>query len=364
MPDAIWIDRESDLADLAGELGGHDAIRVDTEFLRESTFFPQLCVVQLGAGEHIWCIDALACRNLAPLLPALTSALQPKIIHAARQDLEAIHLHSGAIVGPVFDTQIAAGCVGMKPQIGYAELAQVLLGVTVPKGQTRTDWSRRPLSAAQLTYAAEDVLYLGTIAARLGARLAELGRTAWALEDCAALSDPTAFTADPARAWERLRGLAQLDPVPRQRARELCLWREREARSRDLPRSWIMTDAALLEAAQANPATATALRRLLALPEDFPAALADGAIAALQDGSRQAPQDQEPARDARLTPEQKSLVEKLARIVDARAAALAFNAEILAPRGELKALATGSRATPCLEGWRRDVIGTELLAAL
>jgi len=364
MPDAIWIDRDSDLASLAGELGAHDAIRVDTEFLRESTFFPQLCVVQVGAGERIWCIDAIACRNLAPLVPALTCAAQPKIIHAARQDLEAIHLHSSAIVTPVFDTQIAAGCVGMKPQIGYAELAQVLLGVTVPKGQTRTDWSRRPLSAAQLTYAAEDVLYLGTIAEQLGARLAEFGRTAWALEDCGALSDPKAFAADPARAWERLRGLAQLPPVPRQRARELCVWREREARTRDLPRSWIMTDAALLEAAQVNPGDAAALRRLLALAEDFPAALADGAIAALQAGSRQEPLDTEPARDARLTPEQKSLVEKLARIVDARAASLAVHAEILAPRGELKSLALGSRETPCLQGWRRDVIGAELLAGL
>ena len=362
MPDAIWIDRDTELERLADDLSSHESLRIDTEFLRESTFFPQLCVVQIGAGEHIWCIDAIACRDLGPLLPALSAADRPKIIHAARQDLEAIHLHSRVIMAPVFDTQIAAGCVGMKPQIGYAELVQVLLNVTVPKGQTRTDWSRRPLSAAQLTYAAEDVLYLGEIAARLEARLAELGRSDWALEDCRALSDPAAFAADPARAWERLRGLAQLAPVPRQRARELAAWREREARGRDLPRSWIMADGALFEAAQANPRDASALRRLLALPEDFPAALADGAIRALQSGSQQEPQDQEPARDIRLTPEQKSLVEKLARIVDARAAQLGVSAEILAPRGEIKAIALGSRATPCTLGWRREVIGAELLS--
>lgn len=364
MPDAIWIDDAAHLADLAAELAGCGEIRLDTEFLRESTFFPQLCVVQIGAGRRIWCIDAIACPNLGALTTALTGSAWPKVIHAARQDLEAIHLHSGLILGPVFDTQVAAGCIGMKPQIGYAELAQVVVGVTVPKGQTRTDWSRRPLTAAQLTYAAEDVLYLGEIAAHLGERLEALGRTAWAREDCQAMSDPALYAPDPARAGERLKGLAQLAPVPRQRARELAAWREREARSRDLPRSWIMADAALLEAAQVNPRDAGALRALLRLPDDFPAALAGGAIEALQAGSREAPADNEPARDGRLTAEQKALVEKLARIVDARAAALAINAEVLAPRGELKSMALGNQATGCTVGWRREVIGTELLAAL
>jgi ribonuclease D len=364
MPDALWIDRPADLAVLAGELAGCGEIRLDTEFLRESTFFPQLCVVQIGAGERIWCIDAIACRDLAPLAPALTGSAGRIVIHAARQDLEAIHLHSGLILAPVLDTQVAAGCVGMKPQIGYAELVQGVVGVTLPKGQTRTDWSRRPLSAAQLTYAAEDVLYLGEIAAHLGARLDALGRAAWVQEDCRTMSDPALYAPDPGRAWERLRGLAQLAPVPRQRARELAAWREREARGRDLPRSWIMADAALFEAVQANPGDAAALRSLLRLPDEFPAALADGALEALRAGSREDPADMTPARDGRLTAEQKALVEKLANIVDACAAGLGIHAEVLAPRGELKSMALGNHATDCTRGWRRDVIGAQLLAAL
>jgi len=364
MPDAIWIERSEELPGLAATLAAHESIGVDTEFLRENTFFPRLCLVQVAAGDRIWCIDTLAGMDLAVLVPVLTGAGTRKIIHAARQDLEAIHLHRGCIVAPVFDTQIAAACIGMKPQIGYAELVQVLLGVVVPKGQTRTDWSRRPLSAAQLHYAAEDVLHLGEVAARLSQRLAGLGREAWALEDCLALSDPSLYIADPIRASERLRGLAQLPPRPRQRARALAAWREREARERDLPRSWILSDTAILESAQAFPQDEQGLRQLLRLADGFPQALAEGALTAMREASRQDPGDMEPARDSRPTSEQKSLAERLAKRVDARAAQLGVSAEILAPRGELKALAQGARGTTCLQGWRRDVIGAELLANL
>ncbi len=364
MPDAIWIDRNDQLPALAAALGAEGQIGVDTEFLRERTFFPQLCLVQIAAGGRIWCVDALRSGDLRALAPVLVAATARKVIHAARQDLEAIHLHSRCLVTPVFDTQIAAGCVGLKPQIGYADLAQELLGVSIAKGQTRTDWSRRPLSAAQLHYAAEDVEYLGEMAARLTRRLAELGREAWVLEDCRALSDPSQFEPDPARAWERMRGLAQLQPHPRSRARALANWREREARERDLPRSWILSDTAIFDLAQVNPPDSGALRRLRSLPEDLPEALASALLAALQEASRQEPHDMEPGRDARPTAEQKSLLEKLADCVQRRAAALGISAEILAPRGELKALALGERDTACLRGWRREVIGAELLANL
>jgi ribonuclease D len=370
MPDAIWIEHSGQLADVAAGLAAQSAdgaapgIGLDTEFLRERTFFPRLCVLQIAAAGRIWCIDALGGNDLQPLVPALENAASAKIIHAARQDLEAIYLHSRCLVTPVFDTQIAAGCTGLKAQIGYAELAHVLLGVTVPKGQTRTDWSRRPLSPAQLHYAAEDVLHLGAIADRLRRRLAELGREAWVAEDCRALGDPSLYEPDPARAWERMRGLAQLEPIPRQRARALAVWREREARGRDLPRSWILSDAAIIDAAQLNPATAQVLREALQLADDYPGALADGLLAALRDASRSGPGDMAPARDARPTPEQKACLDKLAQRVDARAADLGISAEILAPRGELKALAAGERDTACLHGWRREVIGAELLSSL
>ncbi len=193
MPDAIWIDRSDALPPLARTLESHAAIGVDTEFLRERTFFPKLCLLQLAAGNDIWCVDTLRAGSLEPLVKALTAVTSRKVIHSARQDLEAIYLSVKRVISPVFDTQIAAGCIGLKPQIGYAELVKTLLDVTLPKGQTRTDWSKRPLTAAQLEYAADDVLYLCEIAERLTERLRALGREQWVLQDCMALEDHAAL---------------------------------------------------------------------------------------------------------------------------------------------------------------------------
>src|SRR5271156_4160447 len=210
MPDAIWIDQADELPALAQTLESQAWIGVDTEFLRERTFFPKLCLLQLAAGGRIWSEGTLRIGSLDPLMAALTAPAARKMIHAARQDLEAVYLSSKRIVAPVFDTQIPAGCIGLKPQIGYADLVKTLLDVTVPKGQTRTDWSKRPLTREQLEYAADDVLYLGDIAGRLETRLRELGREHWVQEDCRALEDRELYEPDPAQAWMRLRGLGQL----------------------------------------------------------------------------------------------------------------------------------------------------------
>jgi ribonuclease D len=251
---------------------------------------------------------------------------------------------------PVFDTQIAAGCIGLKPQVGYAELVKTLLDVTVPKGQTRTDWSKRPLTREQLEYAADDVWYLGDVADHLSLRLRELKREHWVSEDCRILEDKELYEPDPAQAWSRLRGLAQLAPATRARAKTVAVWREKLARARDLPRAWILSDAAIFAVAEGS-----------APP------LNDGLAASLLealDGSSRDAYDQEPSQDARPTPEQKALIERLGKIVALRAAELGVSAEILAPRGELKALAMGKRDVHSLTGWRREEIGTRLLEAI
>ena len=196
MPEPIWIDRSDELPSLARTLESYASIGLDTEFLRERTFFPKLCLLQLAAGDSIWCVDTLRVGSLEPLGKALTAATSRKVIHSARQDLEAFYLSVKRVISPVFDTQIAAGCVGLKPQIGYAELVKTLLDVTLPKGQTRTDWSKRPLTRAQLEYAADDVMYLGEIADRLTERLHALGRESWVLQDCLALEDARLYEPD------------------------------------------------------------------------------------------------------------------------------------------------------------------------
>ena len=360
MPDAIWIDRSEELESLARTLESQPAIGLDTEFLRERTFFPKLCLLQLRAAGQIWCVDTLKVGSLDALMPVLTAPKVRKLIHAARQDLEAVYLTARQVVSPVFDTQIAAASIGMKPQVGYAELVKTLLDVSIPKGQTRTDWSKRPLTLAQLEYAADDVLYLDAIATELERRLQKLGREHWVREDCLELEERRLYEPDPAQAWERLRGIGQLAPEPRARARAIAVWREKLARERDLPRAWILSDAALFSIAQANPATAAALDAVQPMNEKFAATLLD----ALALAAREDLQDLSPGQDARPTPEQKALLDSLSKIVDARAAELQVSAEVLAPRGELKALAMGRRDTHALTGWRLQEIGSRLLTAI
>jgi ribonuclease D len=265
--------------------------------------------------------------------------------------LEAVYLTTRRVISPVFDTQIAAGCIGMKPQVGYAELVKTLLEVTIPKGQTRTDWSKRPLTREQLEYAADDVLYLGDVAGRLAERLRALKREHWVTEDCLELEDRRLYEPDPAQAWARLRGVAQLAPAARARAKTIAIWREHEARERDLPRAWILSDAALFSIAQGDS--------VHSLNDELTSKL-NAALAAAPPNL----DDQEPGQDLRPTPEQKALIERLSKIVDARAAELEVNAEILAPRGELKALAMGRRESHALSGWRREEIGLRLLEAI
>jgi ribonuclease D len=360
MPDAIWVDSSEALEALARALEMQSSIGVDTEFLRERTFFPKLCLLQLSAAGQIWCVDALALSSLDALMPVLTAPGSRKLIHAARQDLEAVYLTGKHVISPVFDTQIAAACIGLKPQVGYAELVKSLLNVTIPKGQTRTDWSKRPLTHEQLDYAADDVHYLGAIADDLTERLAELKREHWAREDCLALEDRQLYEPDPAQSWLRLRGIGQLAPEPRSRAKVIAVWREKLARERDLPRSWILSDAAIFAVAHAAPKTPAALDAVERMNERFAATL----LAALDAASGAPLTDLEPGQDARPTPEQKALLAHLIEIVDARAAELQVSAEVLAPRGELKALAMGRRDTHALTGWRREEIGTRLLEAI
>src|ERR1700722_18829866 len=360
MPDAIWVDRQEELTELAHTLESQSLIGVDTEFLRERTFFPKLCLLQLSADGTIGGGATLRGVILEPLVNALTAAQTRKVIHAARQDLEAFYLTTKRVISPVFDTQIAAGCIGLKPQVGYAELVKTLLDVTIPKGQTRTDWSKRPLTPAQLEYAADDVLYLDAIATELGGRLQKLGREHWVREDCAELEERRLYEPDPALAWERLRGIGQLAPEPRARTKAIAVWREKLARERDLPRAWILSDAAVFSIAHANPATAAALEAVEPMNEKFSAALLD-ALALSSAGDLT---DMEPVQDSRPTPEQKALLDRLSKIVDARAAQLEVSAEVLAPRGELKALAMGKRDTHALRGWRLQEIGVQLLATI
>lgn len=368
MSETNWIADPQQLAGVAQELTDSAWLGIDTEFLRERTFFPKLCLVQISSPRGLWLIDTLAVGDLTALVAALTAANTRKIAHAARQDLEILFLATREVPAPVFDTQIAAGCAGLKPQIGYAELADTLLGVHIGKSQTRTDWSRRPLSAAQLDYAAEDVRHLPALADELRERLERLGRSAWVEQDCAVLADAALYETAPELAWRRLKGLEQMQPRARGIAMALAVWREKNARERDLPRSWILSDAGLYALACQAPADEAAAHRAAPECAQWREPSRRSLLQAIA-ASTPAAEPAIPAEELKPTPAQKELIQRLARVVDARAAALGISPEILAPRGELRALAMhqGDRAAldlPSLRGWRRGQIGDELLEAL
>ncbi|MDR2214951.1 MAG: ribonuclease D [Nevskiaceae bacterium] len=345
---------------LAEQLDGAPCIGLDTEFMRERTYRPQLCLLQLSTPTQIACVDPLAGASLDALNGVLTSDAVVKVIHAARQDLEALWPLFGRI-GNVFDTQVAAALAGMSAQIGYSELVRRLLNIELAKSQTRTDWSRRPLSDAQLDYAADDVRHLGTLRERLMQMLADLGRLGWLDEELRDLCTPEQLFVDPDRAHERLRWAGELDADRARLAQHLATWRERRAIDKNRPRTWILDDAALRALTLSAPRHRAALA---ALPELTPGFIERSGAAILEviaaaDLPAQLPPP--PAR-SRPDPQHTAQVKRLSAIVQDTARELSLSAEILATRRDLEALAHGRRDIDALRGWRRQVVGEKLLA--
>ncbi|MBT8144476.1 MAG: ribonuclease D, partial [Gammaproteobacteria bacterium] len=217
-----------------------DCIAVDTEFVRERTYYPRLCLVQVASRDHLACIDTLAIDDLQPLLALMSDATITKVMHAARQDLEILLLAGEAVPGPVFDTQVAGDLCGLGNQLGLAAITAELIGVEVDKTHSRADWSRRPLNDTLLEYAANDVRHLIEIYDLLRQRLAELDRVDWQLEECERLAAVDLYRVEPDQAWKKVRGINRLPAPAYHVARELARWRESRAMDRDRPRNWVL----------------------------------------------------------------------------------------------------------------------------
>ena len=359
--DCTVITAQAGLAQLAMELQSAEAIALDTEFLRERTYRAQLCLLQVGTAQRAVCIDPLAELDLSSLRAALGAAGPVKIMHAARQDLEVL-LEPVALVRPLFDTQVAAALTGFAPQIGYAELVKRLLGRELSKAQTRTDWSRRPLSAPQIEYALDDVRYLLPLRDALLERLQALGRTAWLCEELAPFAEHDFFQVNPEQAWSRVKGLRGLDREREQLARSLAAWRERRAIERNRPRGWILDDNTLRELVLRAPRTEAALRALGSLPEGFIKHCGAEILSII--GAAGLPDSLPAPVSRRPDPALQAVVRRLSEINQDVARALGIGAEVLATRRELEELAAGRGDSPLLRGWRRGQLGERLLAAL
>jgi ribonuclease D len=266
MNDVLYLIDQPALVEFCAGLRGASWLALDTEFIREQTYYPQLCLIQVASIDQIACIDPLALPSLDPLLEVLYDPTVTKVLHAAYQDLEIFYYLHGAVPTPIFDTQLAASVLGYGNQVGYANLAQRMLGVELEKTHTRADWRRRPLPSAWLAYAADDVRHLQEIYLRQQVMLTERGGMEALAEDFTALADPVRYQPQPQEAWRRIREHQRLRGVQRAILRALAAWREEQAIRNDRPRRWILHDGPLLELARRMPDDWDGLAQIHGLP--------------------------------------------------------------------------------------------------
>ncbi|QDH15411.1 ribonuclease D [Oecophyllibacter saccharovorans] len=362
-PAPVVLTTSEQVAQLCEKLRHEPFVTIDTEFVRERTYWPQLCLVQLGGAEDVALIDACAPGlDLAPLAELLADPHCVKVFHASRQDLE-IFLHLfGTLPVNVFDTQIAAMVAGFGDQVGYDSLVGSLTGQGIDKAHRFSDWAARPLSKAQLSYAAADVTHLRTVYEKLHSQLQAQGRLDWVKSEHAELADPTTFRPDPRGLWKKLKArtnnrrmLAVL--------RELAAWREGAAQKLDLPRQRVIRDESLLEIAAVRPATIAGLTRIRGVNASFAeGALGAEVLAAVVQGE-QVPEQELPVAPGKKKAERPKapagVVGLLKVLLAERCESHRVAPKLLASAEELERLAAGERDLPLLRGWRADVFGRE-----
>lgn len=349
-----YIDNFAALERACQQLGQSQTICVDTEFHRETTYYPQLALIQLANPERTYCIDPLAIENLQPLQALFANTGILKVFHAAGQDME-IFLHTfGSLPTPVFDTQIAATLLGLGEQIGYAALIQEYLHVDVDKSQTRTDWMQRPLSDKQIEYAGGDVYHLCKVYPMMAHQLHALQREDWLADDFRALANPQNYLPHPPDMWRKIKANQKLRGVELAILQATTAWREITAQQRNKPRKRIINDDALIDMARQKTTTTAQIFSLRSMQG---ARLSqDDANALIQciEQARQLPQEQWPKlpKFRKLGEDEDALVDALTALLKQQAALHKINPASIASRKQLEALVGGERDIPLLQGWR------------
>jgi ribonuclease D len=353
------------LAEFCARLA-HDAfVAVDTEFIREKTYYPQLCLIQLAGETEARAVDALAPDlDLAPVYDLMRNQAVLKVFHAARQDIEIFMLKMGAVPAPLFDTQVAAMVAGFGEQAGYETLVQALARATIDKSSRFTDWALRPLTEKQIAYALSDVTHLRTVYKKLEERLDRSGRLSWVESEMQTLTDPATYRPDPREAWRRLRVRS---PKPRFLAilRELAAWRELAAQARDIPRQRMLRDEALVEIAAHAPKTVDELARTRGLSDGLARGRAGAEILAAVAKGLALPDSEAPRLAERADlPRSNGAVSELLRVLlKMRAEQHNVAARLIASSEELDRLAAEDAPdVPALKGWRREIFGDDALA--
>jgi ribonuclease D len=358
------ITTSEELAAVCARMAKHRYVTVDTEFLRETTYYPLLCVAQMATADEAVVIDALAPGiDLAPFFDILVDENVVKVFHAARQDIEIVWNMAAKIPHPIFDTQVAAMVLGYGDSISYDQLVQRITGDHLDKSNRFTDWTRRPLTPAQLTYAVSDVTHLRDVYLKLDEDLHKRGRAGWVSAEMAVLTSPETYRADPERAWERLKSRVR---KPKELAVliEAAAWREREAQTRDVPRSRVLKDEVLGDLAVQAPTTIERLGQLRSLPKGFERSRwGEQIVEAVRRGIERDPKTLPRLERFRPAANGGATVELLKVLLRMTAESNAVAAKVIATVDELERIAADDEAdVPALKGWRRELFGDKALA--
>lgn len=350
------------LVEYCDRISGASYCAIDTEFVREKTYYPLLSLIQVATEKHMACIDPLAITDLSPLLALLKNPKLVKVFHSPSQDLEILYLQFETLPSPVFDTQLAAAVLGYTHQISYAELVSEVTGVKLEKKHTRADWSRRPLSDSELDYAMDDVRYLLPVYRHLNQLLHDKGRYSWIEQDLADMSLESNFQIDTGNLWKRLKGVQKLKGVELQIAQDLCIWREKVAQQKNLPRRWITADDAIIELAKRKPADLTTFDNIRGIPDK---ALArnkkvwlDIVGRAMARDASQWPTQHKPQKlDAHQQALADCLMALCREIADKNDMALAT----LVTRKDIDSLILNRKTSRLAQGWHFEIVGQHLL---
>jgi ribonuclease D len=358
------ISTTDDLAAVCGRMAKHPFVTVDTEFLRETTYYPLLCVAQMASPEEAVVVDALATGlDLSPLFALMASESVTKVFHAARQDIEIVWNMAKTIPHPIVDTQVAAMVLGYGDSISYDQLVQRITGDTLDKSHRFTDWTQRPLSDAQIAYALSDVTHLRDVYLKLATDLEKRGRSNWVEAEMEVLTSPETYRADPDRAWERLKSRVR---KPKELAvlMEVAAWREREAQTRDVPRGRVIKDDVIGDIAVQAPTSIERLGHLRSLPKGFERSRwGEQIIEAVKRGIARDPKTLPRLDRFRPAANGTATVELLKVLLRMTAERHGVAAKVIATVDDLDRIAADDAAdVPALKGWRRDLFGEKALA--
>jgi ribonuclease D len=359
------IDSDQKLQQYCSKINQADVCYIDTEFVREKTYYPVLALIQISTDDTLACIDPLVIEDFSPLSELLVNPRLLKVFHSPDQDLEILHQVLNVIPQPIFDTQLAATVLGYQHQISYAELVRLITGTELEKKHTRADWSRRPLTDSELDYAMDDVVYLIPVYKEIQHQLTLKNRWAWIKQDLAALSDPDSYHVDLDGLWKKLKGINKLKGNQLEIARQLSVWREQRAQQSDRPKRWILKDEVIIDIARLKPVTIDELSGVRDLGDKLIERNGAALLELIENAATVAAEDWPILQKIKpLSQDQQTIADGLMAICRMVAEQNNLSVSTLTTRKDIEKLIVNRKGSPLLEGWRQEMVGDKLLSFL